>query len=333
MAYATSKNRMPPTMSMPTLMPDAFLVGGASYNEHLIWGWVPPVLNEMSQGAIYDKMVETLKGVYGGAASESTYANLFTNAYLAELRCPSDTTYESLDQPWLSYYLNGGRANIAPEPFGYGSHGVVTGTQSTPAEFRATPPDWKVNGACMTRLTTSSASSLAKMIIEEQANAVDDIARGDGVSTTILLTENVNPRRFSDDPFSGSGPVLKNTWSNTFYTTSGAQIVRPWEHDNAVFWQDVLDYPDEDGNLASINQHKDHDDVLSPAFARPASFHPGLVVVTFCDGHTQKLSETIDYQVYALLMSSKGRDAKLPGTSTAGPGWQNNAVTEAQLTP
>jgi hypothetical protein len=265
--------------------------------------------------------------------------------YLSELRCPSDSTFETLDQPWLSYYLNGGRANIAPEPFVYGTYGSTTGAQSNLAEFRATPPDWKANGACMTRLAAwvppnPSIATPVKALIEEQANTLDEFHRGDGNSTTILLSENVNPRHFIDDPL-GSAPapadVFKNTWSNTIFDDAGTlRLVRPWEHDNAFFWQEfvsALEYANEDGDLTGINQHKDHADVLSPALARPASYHPGIVVVTFCDGHTQKLSETMDYGVFARLMSSKGREAKLPGASTVGPPWQNAAVTEADLTP
>ncbi len=41
--------------------------------------------------------------------------------------------------------------------------------------------------------------------------------------------------------------------------------------------------------------------------ARPSSYHAGGVVFTFCDGHTQFISEDIAYDVYAMLMTPRGR--------------------------
>jgi prepilin-type processing-associated H-X9-DG protein len=42
-------------------------------------------------------------------------------------------------------------------------------------------------------------------------------------------------------------------------------------------------------------------------FARPSSKHSGGAVFTFCDGHTQFISEDIDYTVYQRLMTSRGK--------------------------
>ena len=58
--------------------------------------------------------------------------------------------------------------------------------------------------------------------------------------------------------------------------------------------------------------------------------------MTFCDGHTQKLAETIDYTVYCQLMSSKGREVKVPGDRSLpnDAPWQGTTrVTEADLAP
>ena len=51
-------------------------------------------------------------------------------------------------------------------------------------------------------------------------------------------------------------------------------------------------------------------------YARPSSKHPGGFVTTFCGGNVRFLSEDIEYRVYALLMTSNGSGAKVPGTST-----------------
>jgi prepilin-type processing-associated H-X9-DG protein len=50
-------------------------------------------------------------------------------------------------------------------------------------------------------------------------------------------------------------------------------------------------------------------------FARPSSFHPGLVNAAFCDGHTRTISQDIDYLVFCLLMTPRGSDAQQPGAT------------------
>lgn len=43
------------------------------------------------------------------------------------------------------------------------------------------------------------------------------------------------------------------------------------------------------------------------AYARPGSRHPSGVLMTFCDGHTQFVSEMLDYGVYQGIMTTHGR--------------------------
>jgi prepilin-type N-terminal cleavage/methylation domain-containing protein len=317
--YATGKDRMPSVMSLAPGMP---AVGSATFTQahrNRVWGWVPPMLPELGQPEIYDKMLSTVSDT-----STQNYENLFANLYFPEFNCTSDTTRQTLDQPWISYYLNGGRANRAidgldtggytPELFGYAPAVTYNAV--------ASPADWRENGACMTRIAAVNPNPPGQILtIDNRPNTIDEISRGDGTSMTILLAENCSPR-YAD---------IGNTWSNTGIDSSGnpvSDLNGPQEHHNAILWHDAGEY-EENGQRVSINQHRD--DLLDPAHARPASYHPGIVVVTFCDGHTQKVNETIDYAVYALLMSARGRDCRVPGSSTQGPGWQNATVSQAQL--
>lgn len=45
---------------------------------------------------------------------------------------------------------------------------------------------------------------------------------------------------------------------------------------------------------------------------RPSSNHPGGFIATMCDGHSQFISEDIEYRVYCLLMTPDGANAKYP---------------------
>ena len=48
-------------------------------------------------------------------------------------------------------------------------------------------------------------------------------------------------------------------------------------------------------------------------YARPSSHHSGGVVVSFCDGHQQFVSEDIDYRVYQHLMTPDSKAAGVAG--------------------
>jgi prepilin-type N-terminal cleavage/methylation domain-containing protein len=299
--YSGREGRLPPLMSLP---PGATPVGAAGFRRDRLWGWVPPLLSGLGQDAIYQEMLTKVL-----ITSDTQYENIFANLYLAELNCPSDTTRENLDQPWVSYCMNGGRANRGLDPFGYGA--AVPG-----------PADWKENGALMLNLAPNSPH-----------NTIDGIARGDGTSMTLLIAENTSPRVFAPNT-----PPIGNTWSNTYIDASGVVgIAAPYEHDNAFFWQTSTsptptpnEFVSDGEEVVYPNQHPT--DPLDRAHARPSSYHPGLYIVTFCDGHTRKLSETIEYRVYALLMSSKGRQVKRPGSLTMNDApWQANRVSEADL--
>jgi prepilin-type processing-associated H-X9-DG protein len=47
--------------------------------------------------------------------------------------------------------------------------------------------------------------------------------------------------------------------------------------------------------------------------ARPSSYHPGLLIATFCDGHVRTLDEGIDYRVYQHLMTPDSAAAGVSG--------------------
>jgi hypothetical protein len=256
--------------------------------------------------------------------SNTNYESLFVNLYYPEFNCPSEDR-KNLDQPWISYYLNGGRPNRAidnfdtvTDPFGYGT--AVTYSGKFP------PADWKANGASMIHIRALNPNTSQIEIIDSQPNRIDDIGqRGDGAQMTILLAENCSPRDFQN-----GGPPLGNTWSNTYFDDSGNfGIVPPMEHDSAIFWHNPDEFLEGGTVLVGVNQHKE--DPLDPPHARPASNHPGVVVVTFCDGHTRKISETIDWLVYGRLMSAKGSEVVGPTWATD-PAWQNRNVSEADLT-
>jgi prepilin-type N-terminal cleavage/methylation domain-containing protein len=68
-------------------------------------------------------------------------------------------------------------------------------------------------------------------------------------------------------------------------------------------------------------------------YARPRSQHPTGFMVAMCDGSTKFISETIDYTVYARLMTSEGARYLPPGVTQANAPTTTAAVRVMQTTP
>jgi len=110
--------------------------------------------------------------------------------------------------------------------------------------------------------------------------SLDYVSQHDGTSTTLLVSENVQAGKWTD--------------------TGKADLGMVWHRE-----------PDE---CSPINACLDAGDRPQDVrYARPSSYHPGGVVVSFCDGHQQFLREDIDYQVYQHLMTPDSAAAGVAG--------------------
>jgi prepilin-type processing-associated H-X9-DG protein len=127
------------------------------------------------------------------------------------------------------------------------------------------------------------------------------ISAGDGTQNTLMLSENVDAL----------------SW--VLYGDGG--IPSYWERQMGFIWWDALagnppqPNPPTEGR---VNAYAGGDPQLTTInYARPAAYHPGGVNVAFCDGHVRFISEDLDYLVYTLLMTTRGREVRTPGTLTA----------------
>jgi prepilin-type processing-associated H-X9-DG protein len=117
--------------------------------------------------------------------------------------------------------------------------------------------------------------------------SVERVSGGDGTSTTLLLTENVQ--------------------ASTWYQPS---LKREGKPHNIFVWHDESTPSAElriNGNVGGLPANDPNINT-----ARPSSYHSGGVNVAFCDTHVTFLREGIEYNVYAQLMTPDGkRCAKL----------------------
>ncbi len=96
-------------------------------------------------------------------------------------------------------------------------------------------------------------------------------------------------------------------WANSRHRPSSNSIHAAHDHVESV-----------SADQRRQDQHH-HDRPLSRA-ARPACRIRVSCVFTFCDGHTQTISEDIDYRVYKQLMTPYGGNTGVSGTTIVGSG-------------
>lgn len=143
--------------------------------------------------------------------------------------------------------------------------------------------DWVANGALIDRGLPGTTG--------QDRHRIEDISRYDGASNTLLLIENC---------------TLEN-W-----------ILAPTEQESSVLW-----FPDGGAGAFGLNARyrdaRSGDLAAEPRLGRPASYHPGGLVVAMCDGSVRFMSQDVVYEVFAVLMSSRGERANDPAAGPLGP--------------
>jgi prepilin-type N-terminal cleavage/methylation domain-containing protein/prepilin-type processing-associated H-X9-DG protein len=153
---------------------------------------------------------------------------------------------------------------------------VVNGGCANTAGSATMPVDWPANGAWDYRFNGSPPSGVPM----PNRTSLDFIARHDGASNTISHSENLDATVYI--PASTTAEVNQCIlW--------GPSGQKAWNNDAG---NGTLDF----------------------AHARPSSNHPGGAVITYVDGHSSFVNDTINPVVYAMLMTSAGSLSSPPGT-------------------
>jgi len=224
---------------------------------------------------------------------------------LGFLVCPSDPRADARTRPVLAYAVNTGVAlDDASIPdgtwFPLGANQTVSGNDAKAI----------AGGVCHNQFTSPSRKV-----------SLDYLSTHDGSQNTMILSENVQATEWS---------MANNASAGLTEDTSYA----PWQGEVGLVWwstgygintgrdhaplvgtgaSGVYSIPQGDGNPGSTtvpcgwysSTAASADALL--AYARPSSRHPGGALVTFCDGHTQFVSETTDYGIYQHIMTPYGK--------------------------
>ena len=167
-----------------------------------------------------------------------------------------------------------------PERISYQCNGGrPDNTAPSPANL---PFDWAANGLFCNRLQGRN-----------DVHRIDHMTPGDvrdGESNTIMLAENVNAQAWNRSPNEFDACIVWRDPNNTLGN-------EPWPFIglNKDFFNTGADY----------------------AHARPSSYHPNGFMIVKCDGSTQFVAGTIQYDVYMRLMTSWGTKYLEPGIPAA----------------
>jgi prepilin-type processing-associated H-X9-DG protein len=153
--------------------------------------------------------------------------------------------------------------------------------------------DWIDNGVFIDKGMArppqgDSAFKITSSVLDSR-HTLSTVSKNDGVSMTIMIAEN-------------SAPL---DW-RTAETEQEAQVL--WFADNPIPLNENV----------RVNRA---DFLADRRYGRPSSWHPGGFNVAYCDGRIVFMSDDIDYQLYARLMTSNGKRAQDP--DPANPGYPN----------
>jgi prepilin-type processing-associated H-X9-DG protein len=198
------------------------------------------------------------------------------------------------------------------------SYAVNSGRWDNAAGNTAYPFDWKENGIFFDQFLTSQQNTLHPTSPWPQTQIdLGYISKHDGTSNTILLGENQDATQ----------------WQIVGGAAPAQDLV-------SLVWQDLTSVTPGLNQNAGSNYVAPGSGTATLNTARPSSIHPGGYLLTFCDGHVQFMSNDMQYQVYALLMTPNGPQTRAPGVttySTTSPTQYSSnvpvVITQAMLNP
>lgn len=314
LAYESAKQKIPGAWAYVNVPIGASLAKAVPTAE--TFNWITLLFPYLDRNDIYTTMT----------AWQTSYAPL-GNAppQVSTLLCPATgITAAANGQAPLNYVANCGR----PTPASPSSTTNALDNQANGVFFNYTGA---YNGVAGYPTVTQTLSYIAKW---------------DGVSNTLMLSENVEPTLFWYD--SGIAVPAESPTYNEFYwgilwfqnyddTSTGASV---W---NTSTTSATIGLNQSRMGSNSVGSSIGNGGVKLLEYARPASMHQGGFVAAMCDGGAKFLSQDIQYRVYCMLMTPRGNNATDPGTAnlTSYPssgGWLNSnglltPLSETDLNP
>lgn len=264
--YATNKDKLPGyANAVPRQGQNANFINAS---------WMAVILPQLSRQDLYDAIFKAPP-----SPGENVLRRALGGNYLEIAVCPSDPP-SNFQSSVTSYVANTGRLDKR--------------TNST-----AIPFDWPANGVFHDHFVFANepAKASATLALRNASTVrISDLARWDGASTTLLLSENVQASLWCGLDVPAADPFQP-------FPMMEARI--------GMIWMPTLTPND----AQKINGRKDEGGDVAQGFdfVRPSANHSGGVNATMADGSARFLSDEMDYLVYILIMTPNGRQAWDPG--------------------
>lgn len=202
------------------------------------------------------------------------------------------------------------KLNGAAGPMSYAANGGLIDYLNDSSAQTSTP-DLPANGAMGRSANGGGQAALV--------GTMDQISSRDGTSTTVLISENVKAGNWRPQAVGVSNGVLN------------AADMQLLEAASTVVWE-----IDGSGNALPTQFNFDLDTPGSGP-QTPSSRHSGGFLMSFCDGHVTYIADSMDYSVYARLLTSNGRGAgnviaaadSSDNTEETTRNWQKRPVSES----
>ena len=274
-----------------------------------------PLYNGFNQGRSYldegrdgDPALSGTQGEFAGLPNPLPKTNrAISSTDIPAFLCPDDTTI-AMNKGGLSYVVNAGFSRWHAEGRAIGWAGTDTGGGNGPAL------DWGQDVAVRT-----GVMHLGTRAGDAPWDVLTTISTfTDGLSTTLLFGENPFVGASDGTPYSDGVPTNWACPHPNFCTFIASDDVCTRGLDASPNCSVVGDLAEtsalHSGSGWSRANSRKAAESINSGLAHPVegsspyliSYHPGLVVVGFCDGSTRTLSDRIDGAVYSKLISPAG---------------------------
>lgn len=295
LAYESAKSKFPGYADLICVDVDAAITPPLDGSPYINGTWVISLLPHLERMDLWNIWHDT-------NPTSGTSRVLRPRVDLGVTKCPSfSPQYEGVGIANLHYVVNTGWVDAAATPTDPGSagdgrdKGVFHDHQDYGTDNVAIPPI--PNAGTIPEYNRTYVS-------------LDYLSNNDGSSTTVMLGENVNAETLVPPPATGGASF--GGYVPLFTDSSGTGRRHIKEGDVGMVW-----WPGTPSLCAKMNQCiKSGLSVIDPNYKvgmRPGSAHGSLVIMSFCDGHQQMVSDTIDYQVFRHIMSPEGDKAGIAG--------------------
>jgi prepilin-type N-terminal cleavage/methylation domain-containing protein/prepilin-type processing-associated H-X9-DG protein len=284
------------------------------------FNWPVSLLGYLDRGDLTQSHSQYVAAqVAGGSTADAADASYnasatggFTRIAIEVFGCPDDATNFKA-QNGLSYVVNAGYAEVSGTP--------ATGYSETNYNIGGSPPTMH-NGEDIDWNQDTTISSLDYDIARSTGvfwrqtsdgfrMTLDRISVGDGVTNTIMATENLNAQHWGlyagKQTLGYAGTVYTSATTTGLLDTAFVVVAAPGGFSGSDLTFSSPSGPPLAFTATAYNSKPNITlGTLRGSSPFPSSRHPGTFNVGFCGGNVKSVSESIDQTVYVRLVTPTG---------------------------